>query len=396
MNQKKHVYTMWLSKNNIIAFLVILVSPCVFGQLVTVTDPVFNTWLCSRVPQAMTGDCSMLDTMKAKTEYASRFKMALSNKGISNADEILFFPFIDTLYLNKNNLTSFPTDLSSFRSLGRLNLASNQLTEAPDIHYKNTIGVDTAVKLVYLQVNQIKTLPDSWYLPNPFTQVIDIDNNELEEIPDFVNYPLIQRLDVIENRLGFEDLVPILAHPSWGVQEFTLFPQKEFEVDIDTLVKVGDKVVVDISSSLLSNEYFVLKDDRTIGDNRTGIFEITINSEADLGDYWFKIKNDNFPAQSEFLSSLKYTIQLEQEIDFLNVQERDVFVFSPDGDGVSDSFYIEGEGSVEILDKNGRRLRMEQLPYEWYGDDENGTKSSPGLHVIKLNNNEFLKVLIAY
>lgn len=378
----------------------ILVMTCysVFGQLIPINDPSFNTYLCNNFSLAMNGDCSLLDTVKATSEYTGLIKIHLSNKGITNADELIYFTEVDTIYLNQNKLISFPTDLSSFRSLGRLNIAFNRLTVAPDIHYTNSISGDTAVKLVYLQQNRISSLPPSWYAPNPYTQVIDIDNNDLTSVPDFVNYPQIKRLDLKENRLAFEDLIPIMSHPSWASEEFTFFPQKEFEVDIDTLVKVGDKIVVDISTGLSSNEYFILKNGRGIDDNRTGVFEIEINSEDDLGEYWFKVKNDSFPDPSNFLASLKYNVALDiNEISQEDkIKEGDVYVFSPNGDGVADSFLIEGEGEVQILNKNGQQLRAEQLPFNWLGDDDSGVLSPPGLHIIKINENEFLKVLITY
>ena len=188
-----------------------------------------------------------------------------------------------------------------------------------------------------------------------------------------------------------------MAHPNWGIQEFTFFPQKEFKVNIDTLVKIGDKIQIDISTGLASNQYSILKGDSRIDQNRTGVFEIVIDSEGDLGEYWFKVNNDSFPDPSDFLTSVKYTIQLgKEEIELTNVKVDEVFVFSPNGDGISDSFYIEGEGEAIILNQVGQKLRMEQLPYEWFGDDSNRKLSKPGLHLIKLKNNEYLKVLITY
>lgn len=388
---------MSLSKSKILILVITLLTQYVFGQLVTVKDPVFNSWLCSRVPLAMNEDCTQLDTLKAKSEYASPLNIYLSNKGISSADEVLFFSNADTIYLNQNNLASFPTDLSSFRSLGRLNLAWNKLTVAPDIHYTNKFGADTAVKLVYLQSNQIKALPVSWGAYNQFTQVVDVSNNELEDVPSFVNYTQIRRLDVSDNYLDFDDFIPIMAHPSWGIEVFTFFPQKEFKVDMDTLVKIGDKIQIDISTGLASNEYSLLKGNSRIDQNKTGVFEIDINSEDDLGEYWFKVNNDSFPDASNFLASLKYSIRLEKEgIEHTFVKEDEVFVFSPNGDGVSDSFYIEGEGEAMILNQVGQALRVEQLPFEWFGDDSNGKLSKPGLHLIKFKNDEYLKVLITY
>ncbi len=355
---------------------------------VTVQDPAFNSALCNFTPASMTAGCLQLDTVKTLTADGN---VVMMNNGITNADEIVFFKNADTIRLSGNNLTSFPVDISRFRKLERLSLANNQLTTAPSIHYTNSVNGNVAIKLVYLMNNKISNLPASWNTYNGITQVIDLRNNELEQIPTFINYPEMRRLDVRDNRLSFECLIPITQNPRWATSIFSLFPQKQFPVTMDTLVKIGQVLHVNISTGLPSNEYTLLIDNRNIEVNRTGEFYIPINSVADTGQYWFKIRNDNFPSASDFLKSEFKNVKIDPEND----KYKDVVVFSPNGDGNADVVYIEGSGTATIINKNGVTvLSNVTLPYIWNGTDKNGKLLIPSLYYIQKSDGSILKALL--
>lgn len=384
---------MSLLRNKILTLSILLLSLRIYAQEIEVQDTVFANWLCDRVELAMDATCKKLDTVKAVNEYPELPELALANKGITNANEVVYFVHIDTLFLNSNALTSFPTDLSRFRSIEKLNLNFNKITIAPDIRYTNAVTGDTAVKLFYIGFNNLETLPESWFNPNPYTQVIDIRNNDIKDIPTFVDYPEIRRLDIRENDLGFEELIPIKQHPRWETDQFDLFPQSEFDLDIDTLITLGEVVTVNIGTGLASNKYALMKDDSKIDDNTTGTFDIYLNEVEDLGEYWVKISNDSFPDPSEFLRSKAFTFVEKPEEP---ITEKGVLVFSPNGDGIADYILIEGEDDAIFYNKNGMELRKESLPYKWYGDDKKGALQEPGLYVVQKSDGSFIKILIAF
>jgi hypothetical protein len=355
---------------------------------VTVQDPAFNSALCNFTPTSMTAGCLQLDTVLS---LSANGNIVLQNKNITNADEIVFFKNADTIRLSFNNLTSLPVDISRFRHLNRLSVTNNQLTVAPTIHYTNPVTGDTAIKFVYLLNNKITSLPASWDSYNYMTQVIDLRNNELQQIPTFANYPEMRRLDLRDNRLGFEYLIPIKQNPRWTSSIFSLFPQKQFPVTMDTLVKIGQVLHVNISSGLPSNEYTLLIDNRNIEVNRTGDFYIAINSIADTGQYWFKIRNDSFPSTSDFLKSEFKNVKIDPEND----KYKDVVVFSPNGDGNADVVYIEGTGTASIINKNGVTVLSNiNLPYIWNGTDKNGKLLNPSLYYIQKSDGTILKALL--
>ena len=402
---------MWLFRNRLTYFLLFFGS-LGFAQTIVVQDAILRDLLCSRLPLAMDASCELVDTVKAESEYEGIYQIHLSNKGIETADELLYFKNVDTIQLNQNLLTSFPSNLSGFRSLGHLNLSSNQLTTAPDISYTNTLSGDTAVKLFYIKNNNLSSLPASWYLPNAYTQVVDLYKNYLTEIPSFIDYPEIRRLDVRENLLGFEELIPIQNHPEWGVEQFDLFPQKSFPLDVDTLVSLGETVTFQVSANESSNTYTLLKNNSNYITNTTGVFELPFVEESDTGSYWIKIRNSNFPDQSDFLSTVTVSVRLREttdptpEPDIVDpdpdvvvepvAKEKDMFVFSPNDDGNFDSFFIKGQGLAKIYNKAGVIVRKEQLPFRWHGFNENGEKLQPGIYIIEKEDGEYLKVFIVY
>lgn len=394
MSQVKPAYIMLLLKNSVTIVVFVICGYVSFGQSIKVQDDAFAEVLCEKFPLAMDAGCIMLDTLAARDVYTGVYEMRLNGRGISSADEVVFFTEADTLWLGNNELSTFPMDLSMFKSLGRLSLFDNKLTEAPNIKYTNVNDVDTAVKLVYLQGNLISELPPSWSEANSMTQVVDLENNNLSSISAFHNYDQIRRLDLRSNKLGFESLVPVISNPKWGQEQFDLFPQKEFEVDIDTTVTIGSVQYVDISANYPTNIYCLKKDGVPVISNSEGVFEIQIDSISDAGVYSFEIRNSNFVGPDEVLFSKAYELRIYTEGS--NVSENDVGVFSPNGDGVSDSYFVKGSGKASFLDKSGRELRVEQLPFEWSGDDSSGKRLAPGLYIIERAKGDLEKVIIAY
>lgn len=378
-----------------LTFGLIALSNLCWSQSIVLKDTAFASVLCEKFPLAMVDGCEKLDTIASKSAYSGVYEMRLNGRGIVNADEVVYFTEADSIWLGNNDLTSFPSDLSMFRSLGRLSLFGNQLTEAPDIQYTNIANVDTAVKLVYLQDNLITALSASWSQVNSKTLVVDLKDNELVVINAFSNFNNIKRLDLRGNKLGFESLVPIKSNPRWGEEQFDLFPQKEFEVEIDTLISVGHVDAIDISTGFPSNTYYMLKDGSVMTSNVTGVFVLGFNVVTDGGVFTFEIRNSNFSEVEEVLTSKSYNVTVN-ELNDQNVTEKGVGVFSPNGDGISDSYYIKGEGQASFLDKSGRELRVEQLPFEWSGDDSSGRRLEPGLYIIEHSNGEIEKVMIAF
>lgn len=59
--------------------------------------------------------------------------------------------------------------------------------------------------------------------------------------------------------------------------------------------------------------------------------------------------------------------------------------FSPNGDGISDTYLVENGGKVVIYDKAGQLIRELRTPFYWDGTKANGEVVSPGLYFLVSN-----------
>ena len=396
---------MSLSLNNISKYILgLLLLNVVFkgaSQEVSVKDDVFRQRLCNKFELAMNEDCSLLDTVKAVSEYPSPLQIKWSNTGINSADEILYFKNLDSLWLNFNNLTSFPVDISRFRSLARLNIANNEIKIAPIIKYRNPISGDTAVKLVYLNNNEIDSLPQKWFEPNGLTQVIDFYDNRLDTIPDFATYNELRRLDLRNNYLKFDELIPIKAHPRWNTSEFNLFPQKEFFVYDRIVVEPGETIELDFNTGNPGDSYILLKNNSNHMTSADGKFVIeNISDEDTAATYWVKIRNvAAFPDQSDFLKTTEFKIAFKDHKAYVDESETEkpgLYTLSPDGDGLGDFLELKGDGEAVFYNKSGQKILTRNLPFDWDGKDQTGNTVTPGLYIIRKGDSEYIKVLVSY
>ena len=59
--------------------------------------------------------------------------------------------------------------------------------------------------------------------------------------------------------------------------------------------------------------------------------------------------------------------------------------FSPNGDGVSDAYFIDNTGKTSIYDRSGRMIKSMPTPAFWDGTNEKGELVDPGLYFLIAN-----------
>ncbi len=68
---------------------------------------------------------------------------------------------------------------------------------------------------------------------------------------------------------------------------------------------------------------------------------------------------------------------------YLRIEKEECdFVFTPNGDGLGDTFFINLDGKLEIVNQAGEIIRELQGPVEWDGQDELGKLVVPALYFI--------------
>jgi internalin A len=63
-------------------------------------------------------------------------------------------------------------------------------------------------------------------------------------------------------------------------------------------------------------------------------------------------------------------------------------VFSPNGDGIADDYFIEDTGEVKVYDMGRNLVNILQGPTSWDGTDENGQLLDAGYYILLQNNQE--------
>lgn len=369
-----------------ILFLLVFVGQ-IKAQTIVVKDTLFAKELCNDFPLAMDPTCRLLDTIVARANYSTApIEFRAFNLGITDATELKYFSGIDSLYLNRNKLQSF-IPLSNFPELRRLHIPFNNLTQAPEINYANS-----KLNLVFIQDNQITDLPEGWKLPNTNINGINISNNLLTSVPDFEGYLNMALLYVFGNSLSFSHLVPLKKHPKYNETNWKLFPQKAFFITDDLEVIPNKTVSISVKDKTGGNSYFlyhngVLKDSNTVGD-----FPLLITGESESGTYKVIVKNELFTKPSQILESQEFNISVNYPSQF---KEKDVLLFSPNGDGIGDELYIDGEGICTVYDASGKEIIVGNLPFIWNGRSSTGIKANPGMYYIKTDA-RFYKALLSF
>lgn len=382
---------MWWWLNKAVLIICSLSGLIGFSQSVPVTDTVVRQFFCENYPEAMSSDCSLLDTALLNSTFTTPQLINLNNSGVKDLEELLYFKAADTLFFRFNDLTEFPSDLRSVFPIRRLDLRGNSLTEVPTYLVDEANRYRRGIALIYFYGNQIAELPSEWSGSNKSTQVIDLRNNFLSDLPTFVEYEELRALRISYNFLSFEDLIPIKANPRYDATSYQFFPQKPFDLFINRLAySEGESITINVDRGLPSNHYFLMKDNVEIDSNRTGEFKLRFKKGEDFGEYAVRIRNDEFLGKDDYLESMKY--------DFKRIlyKKDDVYIFSPNNDGIEDDFSVDGEGRMVIVDERGSEVRSEKLPFVWKGDDSQGSPLPPGLYLLKKENQELLQIFIAY
>lgn len=135
---------------------------------------------------------------------------------------------------------------------------------------------------------------------------------------------------------------------------------------------------------------FILPEDTSW--NETGFLwnsDLTGKAEITILDLDTNVKENDF-----VLDDLKFQ-QVEYTQAVLDIEPcGDLDVFSPNGDGNYDSYFIDGSGTAKIFDTEGKLIIELPLPVNWDGRDKNGNIASTGYYAIIINGQEVRRISI--
>lgn len=225
-------------------------------------------------------------------------------------------PSLKKVTAYKNQLSSFP-NFSTAAQLTLLHLGGNPLDSIPPLNaysnleglilwgtgMKNTPNLTTLTKLKTLNLgsNMLTTEPDLSNLKD--LENLYIDNNFLKNLPKGIKQlPKLIEANISHNSYSLNDLLELKAITNYSTI-FTLMPQKPFPLQAEYTKLTGNniKLTTDNDSNVEGVTYTLLKNQKVISNNTTGLFEFTNLDLAFSGTYTIQISTPQLP--SVYLSS---------------------------------------------------------------------------------------------
>lgn len=352
------------------------------------------------------------------------------------------FPLVFGLNFSFNNLTTFP-DLGPLKTkLKEFYINNNNIEQL--------IGLDsvTTLEKINIEGNHLRKLPFITKSPNLTTVRIAFNYFNYENLVTIADYP---NFKTIFNIYPQKRLTPDLSKVVFLNDTLILSTTIDTSVSNMTynwykdniLVKSSSECFLQISNFKIEDAgvyYVELKNSHpnlSSGSLRTGNWTLSTQDCQTIGNVEYDLesncKNSVLTLKSIELSNTNwkfnfylenvYTkvkneilignkIELSQMGDFnlivsdnqnctqkldnwisIHPTNCDV-VFTPDGDGNNDTYLIEGEGKVKILNKRGQIVNKLTLPIYWDGKDSQGRNLPVGLYGIQFEDGRIDKVTI--
>jgi internalin A len=124
----------------------------------------------------------------------------------------------------------------------------------------------------------------------------------------------------------------------------------------------------------------------------------TVQLKSSLTSTLYNAVANQFVNLNEKKYSLVVTDQggcVKELTDFVSVPQEECKpnVFTPDGDGVNDTYYIQDPGAVKIINSSGRVIKQLTAPAMWDGSDESGN-IVPGYYIIQYSDKSVSVTLV--
>jgi hypothetical protein len=323
--------------------------------------------------------------------------------------------WLRALDISNTKLASFP-DLSQNVELRELHFGQNpQFLTWPNITaniqlttigcvYNNlsfipSLAIYPQLKTLHCAYNKLNSLPDLSMLTeleqldchgNNLTSLPDLSNTKLGDSPELNNF-----LNISENHLTFEDLIPVIISKSYF---FLSYEQQTIpNQNIFVNKKQGEDFAydLDIDDLLTNNTYAWYHDGVEIipasnADSHKNILYLSNLKSSDAGSYTCVITNSSIPDLT--LEWKQFHLSVDNTSPGVKIDENPVF--SPNNDGVADNFHIPYQGIAMIFDRNGVLINELPVPGDWDGTDQSGAPAPMGTYVITVDGQKEIFITI--
>lgn len=228
-----------------------------------------------------------LKTIKGLDNLSQLTYFSASNNQIDSLPDLSLLTKMNTLSLYNNKLTKMP-NVSTMTSLKQLFLNNNNLSFVPDF------STNTNLSTVDLSQNKISKFPDLSASSSKL-KILKISNNLLDSIPDLSQFSVLDTLFVQNNRLTFEDVIPLVQNSI--IVNLKYAPQEQVGYGQNANVTELQPFTIDlgIDKNVSGNQYVWLKNGVTYSVTSSGVLIIPQVQMADSGVYVCQITNPLAP-----------------------------------------------------------------------------------------------------
>lgn len=285
----------------IILSLLLLVESGFSQNTIAISDTNFRNALCQDYPSMMDPTCSLLDTLKAETLDATILNLA--NKNLYDVSEIDKFNRIDSIDVSHNNLTHFLDQIKPnfFWSLLYLDISNNAIELLPTL---STSKQFNTLRYLYFQNNNITELQNYWGFWDTL-KVLNISGNLLTDFPDASRAKEAELIDISNNYLTFEDILPQIAHSNFS-NVFKVYPQKKIQWSVsDYTVMERNSVTLQlpVDENVTSNVYEWYRNDTLVQTTNMNYLQIDSADLKDAGIYHVLVKNTTPALENVYLET---------------------------------------------------------------------------------------------
>lgn len=315
-----------------------------------------------------------VDTIPGLSSLVNLEQLHCWNNHIRSISGLSSGPKLTYLLVQDNPLGSIP-NLSAFPNLKELHVNNTGIDTLP--------GLSSLMNLEELHCSGNKIKSISGMNANTKLRWLVVNNNLLSSLPTLSNKPWLFGLNVKMNRLTFEDLLPLTSMPFFNGYEYS--PQQMVGAEDTFTIRKNEsfQLKLAIDPLISSNWYKWYKNGILLDSNQTGIRNFDPIDFSDAGVYSVVVTNPSLPSLT--LKSYNWNIKI---IDCEGCSA----VFSPDGDGVIDTYKIEESGLARIYNLGGTLIKEIPAPGEWDGTDSNGSLADAGYYAIIINGRKTINV----
>jgi internalin A len=344
-------------------------------------------------------DLNQIEVIPPLTTLVALKQLIFSNNTISVLPNLFANPNLTLLMGSNNQLTSLP-DLSGFSNLTNVELAHNQLsfedilpssnhpqfTTVFHIQPQDSLNVSqplSAIKgsTVSLFLNFDLTVLGNiykWYKYNTFVTTTNTPILTLNNLTE--NNAGIYTCSVTNSATKFSGMTLYALSNVVSVEPCIKFSTINYEIVNNDCVK-GTSIQIDNSQIAAPNTpltYSLIP----LNNQSVVMSKSTLLNDVTAGRYSLTISDSN-----------NCSIELRNYI-FVPVPTGCMASFTPNGDGLEDSYFIDKSGTAKIYNKTGMLVRTINTPAAWDGSDDSGKLCPMGYYIILIDGKEKTGVVL--